>query len=219
MFGLSSVNLIYALPSRDNDRLCIIEIAVANGTANRQQKYMDEPVSEVVFGPTFLGGVPSLFELHHNSGNVSGFIGCIRELQMGSKELYVVGEAIRGQNIQNCDTAVCQHQPCRNGGTCISLETAFCLADHVLDYSSTSIGTQRTLWDSPSDSCEAVFLKDYRQLVLNLNLNTSNTEIIFCPPPPGNGWSMRRAGANSCTSAVHFIPVKRHHSPRCRAEH
>ncbi|RXN10513.1 eyes shut-like protein [Labeo rohita] len=117
----------YALPSRDNDRLCIIEIAVANGTANRQQKYMDEPVSEVVFGPTFLGGVPSLFELHHNSGNVSGFIGCIRELQMGSKELYVVGEAIRGQNIQNCDTAVCQHQPCRNGGTCISdAENWFC---------------------------------------------------------------------------------------------
>ncbi|KTG43154.1 hypothetical protein cypCar_00015668, partial [Cyprinus carpio] len=95
----------YALPSRDNDRLCIIEIAVANGTANRQQKYMDEPVSEVVFGPTFLS------ELHHNSGDVSSFIGCIRELQLGSKDLYVVGEAIRGLNIQNCDAAVCQHNP------------------------------------------------------------------------------------------------------------
>ncbi|XDV50658.1 hypothetical protein PO909_019676 [Leuciscus waleckii] len=109
----------YAFPSRDNGRLCIIEIAVDNGTANRQQKYMDEPVSEVVFGPMFLGGVPSLSELHHNSGNVSGFIGCIRELQMGSKELHVVGEAIRGQNIHNCDATVCQHQPCRNGGTCL----------------------------------------------------------------------------------------------------
>lgn len=47
-YSLLSLSLFrYALPSRDNGRLCIIEIAVANGTANRQQKYMDEPVSEV----------------------------------------------------------------------------------------------------------------------------------------------------------------------------
>jgi len=37
----------YALPSRDNGWLCIIEITVDNGTANWQQKYIDEPVSEV----------------------------------------------------------------------------------------------------------------------------------------------------------------------------
>lgn len=42
-----SLSFRYALPSRDNGRLCIIEIAVDNGTANRQQKYMDEHVSEV----------------------------------------------------------------------------------------------------------------------------------------------------------------------------
>lgn len=42
-----SLSFRYALPSHDNGRLCIIEIAVDNGTANRQQKYMDEPVSEV----------------------------------------------------------------------------------------------------------------------------------------------------------------------------
>nr|XP_009305790.1 protein eyes shut homolog isoform X2 [Danio rerio] len=125
--SLVAITVRYALPSQNNGQLCFIEIAADNGTANQQQKYMDEPVSEVVFGPTFLGGFPSVLELHHNSGNVSGFIGCIRELQMGSKELYVVGEAIRGQNIQNCDAAVCQHQPCRNGGTCISdAESWFC---------------------------------------------------------------------------------------------
>ncbi|XP_067277909.1 protein eyes shut homolog [Pseudorasbora parva] len=125
--SLVPITVSYALPSHDNGRLCIIEISMANGTANRQQIYMDEPVSEVVFGPIFLGGIPSLSELHPNSGNVSGFIGCIRELQMGSKELHVVGEAVRGQNIQNCDASVCQHQPCRNGGTCISdAENWFC---------------------------------------------------------------------------------------------
>lgn len=42
-----SLSFRYALPSRDNGRLCIIEIAVDNGTVNRQQKYMDEHVSEV----------------------------------------------------------------------------------------------------------------------------------------------------------------------------
>lgn len=42
-----SLSYRYALPSRDNSRLCFIEIAVTNGTANRQQKYMGEPVSEV----------------------------------------------------------------------------------------------------------------------------------------------------------------------------
>lgn len=42
-----SLSYRYALPSLDNGWLCIIEIAVANGTANRQQKYMDEPLSEV----------------------------------------------------------------------------------------------------------------------------------------------------------------------------
>ncbi|XP_051945836.1 protein eyes shut homolog [Xyrauchen texanus] len=126
--SLVPVTVRYALPSHDNGQLCIIEIAVANGTVNRQQKYMNEPVSEVVFGSTFLGGVPSLSELHHNTGNVSGFFGCIHELQIDSKELYVMGVASRGQNIQNCDLAVCQHQPCRNGGTCVSdAENWFCV--------------------------------------------------------------------------------------------
>ncbi|KAG7230167.1 hypothetical protein INR49_009887 [Caranx melampygus] len=55
------------------------------------------------------------------------FIGCIRELQVNSKEIYLVGEAVRGRNIKNCDPPVCQHLPCRNGGTCVSdAEDWFC---------------------------------------------------------------------------------------------
>nr|XP_055025772.1 protein eyes shut homolog [Misgurnus anguillicaudatus] len=126
--SLISITVRYALPSIDNGRLCRIEVAVANASANGQQKYMNESGSEVKFGPTFLGGVPSFSDLPRSSVNVSGFIGCIRELQIGSRELYIVGEAIRGQNIQNCDSSVCQHQPCRNGGTCVSdTENWFCV--------------------------------------------------------------------------------------------
>lgn len=79
--------------------------------------------TQVVFGPTFLGGVPFPSKLYGNNGNVSGFVGCIMELQINSKELHIMGEAHEGRNIHNCDTPVCQHQPCQNGGTCIRYST------------------------------------------------------------------------------------------------
>ncbi|XP_046698701.1 protein eyes shut homolog isoform X3 [Silurus meridionalis] len=116
---VASVIVRYWLPVSRDGGLCVIEVAATNGTANRSQKYVSEPSSEIVFGPTFLGGVPST-SFHGNTGNVSGFVGCILELRVNSRELHVMEDALRGQNIQNCDTAVCQHQPCRNGGTCIS---------------------------------------------------------------------------------------------------
>ncbi|GAA6091690.1 protein eyes shut homolog [Tachysurus ichikawai] len=50
------------------------------------------------------------------------------ELQVNSRELHMMEEAYHGQHIHNCDTTKCQHQPCRNGGTCISdAETWFCV--------------------------------------------------------------------------------------------
>lgn len=74
---------------------------------------------QVVFGPTFLGSVPFPSKLHDSIDNVSGFVGCIMELQVNSRELHMMEEAYHGQHIHNCDTTKCQHQPCRNGGTCI----------------------------------------------------------------------------------------------------
>ncbi|TNN67232.1 Protein eyes shut [Liparis tanakae] len=80
------------------------------------------------FGPIFLGDVSSHWEMH--GGSATGarrFIGCIKELQVNSKEIYLVGEAVRGRNIEDCDPPVCQHLPCRNGGTCVSdAEDWFC---------------------------------------------------------------------------------------------
>lgn len=72
------------------------------------------------FGPIFLGDVSSQWDMHDKSEKAEKrFIGCIRELQLSSKEIYLMGEAVRGRNIKNCDPPVCQHFPCRNGGTCI----------------------------------------------------------------------------------------------------
>lgn len=43
----------------------------------------------------------------------------MRELRANSKEIYLLAEGVRGRNIKNCDPPVCQHRPCRNGGTCV----------------------------------------------------------------------------------------------------
>lgn len=52
-------------------------------------------------------------------GQVESYVGCIRELQVNTNELFLLEEAIRGKNIINCGVAICDYQPCRNGATCI----------------------------------------------------------------------------------------------------
>uniref|UniRef100_A0A8C9YVE4 Protein eyes shut homolog n=1 Tax=Sander lucioperca TaxID=283035 RepID=A0A8C9YVE4_SANLU len=122
------ITIRYNLPVGKQGGLCMIEIAADNGTSQHLEEYVSHPVSEGTFGPIFLGDVSSHWEMH--DGHAKGarrFIGCIRELQVNLKEIYLVGEAVRGRNIQNCDPPVCQHLPCRNGGTCVSdAEDWFC---------------------------------------------------------------------------------------------
>ncbi|XP_045554386.1 protein eyes shut homolog [Salmo salar] len=98
----------------------MIEIAVDNRTVKRQEESLFQPVSEVALGPIFLGDVPSHRDQPASTREVTGFVGCIRELQVNNKDIYIAGEALGGRNIHNCDTPVCQHLPCRNGGTCVS---------------------------------------------------------------------------------------------------
>nr|XP_020458752.1 protein eyes shut homolog isoform X2 [Monopterus albus] len=124
----TSITIQYSLPVGKHGRSCMIEIAADNGTAQRLEEYMSHPVSEGIFGAIVLGDVSSHRETH--DGGARGarrFIGCIRELQVNSKEIFLLGEAVRGRNIKNCDLPVCQHFPCRNGGTCVSdAEDWFC---------------------------------------------------------------------------------------------
>ncbi|KAK2824189.1 hypothetical protein Q5P01_021364 [Channa striata] len=122
------ITVRYNLPVGKHGGSCMIEIAADNGTARRLEEYVSHPVSEGTFGPVFIGDISSRWEIHGGSSNgARRFTGCIRELQVNSKEIYLVGEAVRGRNIQNCDPPVCQHFPCRNGGTCVSdAEDWFC---------------------------------------------------------------------------------------------
>ncbi|XP_022618014.1 protein eyes shut homolog [Seriola dumerili] len=122
------ITIRYNLPVGKQGGSCMIEIAADNGTAQRLEEYVSPAVSEGTFGPIFLGDMSSHWEMHDGSAKgARRFIGCIRELQVNSKEIYLVGEAVRGRNIKNCDPPVCQHLPCRNGGTCVSdAEDWFC---------------------------------------------------------------------------------------------
>lgn len=87
---------------------------------------IDHCSSQGTLGPIFLGDVSSHWEVHDGSAKgARKFIGCIKELQVNLKEIYLVGEAVRGRNIQNCDPPVCQHLPCRNGGTCVRYQVTF----------------------------------------------------------------------------------------------
>uniref|UniRef100_A0AAQ5Z5T4 Protein eyes shut homolog n=1 Tax=Amphiprion ocellaris TaxID=80972 RepID=A0AAQ5Z5T4_AMPOC len=122
------ITIRYNLPVGKQGGSCMIEVAADNGTAQHLEDLVSHPVLEGTFGPVFLGDVSSHWEMHDGSAKGERrFIGCIRELQVNSKEIYLVGEAVRGRNIKNCDPPVCQHLPCRNGGTCVSdAEDWFC---------------------------------------------------------------------------------------------
>ncbi|XP_053732042.1 protein eyes shut homolog [Synchiropus splendidus] len=113
------VKIRYNLPLGKQGGSCMIEIAGDNGTEQHQELFMSPPVSEGPLGPIFLGDVSSRWD----DGVAKGarrFIGCIKELRVNSKPIYLLGAAVRGRNIKNCEPPVCQHHPCGNGGTCVS---------------------------------------------------------------------------------------------------
>ncbi|XP_028676211.2 protein eyes shut homolog [Erpetoichthys calabaricus] len=65
--------------------------------------------------------------MHQEEREKAGFLGCIRDLQVNTKEVFIMDEAIRGRNVKNCKEFICQGQICQNGGTCVSDgETWFC---------------------------------------------------------------------------------------------
>ncbi|XP_077468678.1 protein eyes shut homolog isoform X2 [Stigmatopora argus] len=117
----------YNLPNGKQVGSCMIEIAVDNGPAQLLQEPVSQPMTERTFGPIFLGVVSTHWELHVGIAKGPRFIGCIQQLQVNSKDVSLVGEAVRGGNIKNCDPPVCQHLLCLNGGSCLSdSEDWFC---------------------------------------------------------------------------------------------
>ena len=47
-----------------------------------------------------------------------GLRGCVLSLTLGEREVDLFGDAVTGQDIIECDSAICNEQPCHNGGVC-----------------------------------------------------------------------------------------------------
>ncbi|KAJ7341344.1 hypothetical protein JRQ81_005329, partial [Phrynocephalus forsythii] len=125
--ALLPITISYALPFANPEGYCLIEMMTDENSPLRQGTPLPHQLTQVTFGPIFLGNVPPHVKIHPSSGPISGFQGCIREFQVNNKELFIIDEALGGKNIENCNVPVCDHHPCHNGGTCTSdPENWFC---------------------------------------------------------------------------------------------
>ncbi|XP_070440011.1 protein eyes shut homolog [Equus przewalskii] len=121
------ITIRYTIPVGSPGVACMIEMT-ADGKPPIQKKDTETPhASQAYFESMFLGHVPTNVKIHKKAGPIYGFRGCIRELQVNDKEFFIIDEALRGRNIENCHVPWCAHHLCHNNGTCISdSENWFC---------------------------------------------------------------------------------------------
>ncbi|XP_021531834.2 LOW QUALITY PROTEIN: protein eyes shut homolog [Aotus nancymaae] len=121
------ITIRYTMPVGSPGVVCMIEMT-ADGKSPAQKKDTETShVSQAYFESMFLGHIPANVQIHKKAGPVYGFRGCILDLQVNNKEFFIIDEARRGKNIENCHVPWCAHHPCRNNGTCISdSENLFC---------------------------------------------------------------------------------------------
>ncbi|CAL8366776.1 unnamed protein product, partial [Gadus morhua 'NCC'] len=115
------VTVRYQLPVGGPGGVCTIELAVGNATAKHLEERVSEATSEAAMGPVFLGGLPPR-QAPHRARGVRPLVGCVRELRVNARPVFLPREATLGSNVQNCDPPACQHRPCRNGGTCVGCD-------------------------------------------------------------------------------------------------
>ncbi|CAK7310917.1 Protein eyes shut homolog [Vulpes lagopus] len=114
------ITVRYTIPVGSPRIACMIEMT-ADGKPPIQKEDTEIPyVSQVHFESMFLGHIPANVKIHKNAGQIFGFKGCIQELQVNNKEFFIIDEALRGKNIENCHVPWCAHHLCHNNGTCIS---------------------------------------------------------------------------------------------------
>nr|XP_060608807.1 protein eyes shut homolog isoform X1 [Anolis sagrei ordinatus] len=125
--ALVPITIRYILPLSKFEGYGLIEMTANESSPVRQEISLQHQLTQVTFGPVFLGNVPHHVKIHPSSGWIHGFRGCIREFQVNNKELFIIDEALGGRNIENCNVPICDYHPCRNGGTCTSdTENWFC---------------------------------------------------------------------------------------------
>ena len=74
----------------------------------------------------YLGGAPHDMLMFHDTDltiPAHGLRGCILSFVLAEAELDLFGEAVTGQDIIECDSAVCASLPCHNNGVCNQVYT------------------------------------------------------------------------------------------------
>lgn len=65
----------------------------------------------------YVGGVPSLHDIHQNVQSADMFSGCVQRVVINGRQLSLVRDVLSGLNIDNCQHQ-CTQRPCHNGGIC-----------------------------------------------------------------------------------------------------
>ena len=81
----------------------------------------------------YLGGAPHDMLMFHDADltiPAHGLRGCILSFVLAEAELDLFGEAVTGQDIIECDSAVCSSLPCHNSGVCNQVSTFY----RVMEY-------------------------------------------------------------------------------------
>ncbi|XP_039078752.1 protein eyes shut homolog [Hyaena hyaena] len=111
------ITISYTIAVGSSQSVCMIEMT-ADGKPPILKKNTElSHVSQFHFESMFLGHIPADVKFHKNAGHIHGFNGCIQELQVNNKEFFIIDEALRGKNIENCRVPWCAHHLCHNNGT------------------------------------------------------------------------------------------------------
>ena len=81
----------------------------------------------------YIGGVPSLRDIHQNVQSAEMFGGCIQKVVVNGRQLSLVRDVLSGLNIENCQH-VCSEKPCHNNGLCEPVKIHYqchCAANYI----------------------------------------------------------------------------------------
>ncbi|CAK6440721.1 unnamed protein product [Pipistrellus nathusii] len=112
---LGQFHTVTLLRSLTQGSLIVGSLAPVNGTS--QGKFQGLDLNEELY----LGGYPDYGAIP-KAGLSSGFIGCVRELQIQGEEIVFHDFNLTAHGISHCPT--CRDQPCQNGGWCQDSESS-----------------------------------------------------------------------------------------------
>ena len=75
----------------------------------------------------YLGGAPRdmlTFTDSDLSIPTQGLRGCITSFLLADQEIGLFSQAVGGQDVIECDSAVCSRSPCHNGGVCNQVQSS-----------------------------------------------------------------------------------------------